>query len=144
MIYDLVVANCVPLVAEGRTADELAEERGRRNFLLRYRHEILQEFEQSMRFGILLAEFGYLGEDRFSMAFEYRELKDQCGVEHDVRFLLEGIYPFGLAPYDRRASRNSLLRRIAAVFVVAYDASEQPDVGCRNPVMIIDIDSGES
>jgi len=46
-IYDFKfrVSNSVPLVAEGRASDELAQEGSRRYFALGHRYEVLQELQ---------------------------------------------------------------------------------------------------
>ena len=139
-----MISNFVPLIAEGRATDELTKEGCRRNLTFRYWYEILQEFQQPMGFRIFLAELRNLLQDRFSMAFEHRELEDQGRVEHDIRFFLERINPFHLSAYNGRATGDRLFGRETAVLIVTYHAAQKTDIGRRNPVMVINIDSRES
>ena len=77
------------------------------------------------------------------MTFQYRELENQGRVEHHICFFLEGIHPFLLAAYNRRTTCDSLLGRITTVLVISYDATQEADIGCRNPVMVVNIDGCE-
>ena len=133
----------MPSITERRTTDELAQERCRRNLFLGDRNKVLEELKQTMRLGIFLAELRYFRQDRLRMTFQYRELEDQGRVEHHICFFLERIHPFLLAAYNRRTTCDSLLGRITAVLVISYDATQEADIGCRNPVMVVNIDGGE-
>ena len=67
----------MPLIAEGRTADELTQEGCRRNIFLGDRNEVLEELQQSMRLRVFLAELRYLLQYRFGVTFEYGEFEDK-------------------------------------------------------------------
>ena len=100
----------MPLIVEGRAADELTEEGRRRNVFLGNRDKVLEEFEESVRLGIFLAELRHFLQDRLRVALEHRELEDEGRVEHLIGFLLEGIHPFLLTANDGRTAGDSLLR----------------------------------
>ena len=77
------------------------------------------------------------------MAFEYRQLEEQGGVEHHVGFLLEGVNPLLFSSHDGRATGDGLSSGIVAVFVVADYAAKETDIDGGNPVVVVDIDRGE-
>ena len=77
------------------------------------------------------------------MAFEHSEFENQRRIEHLICFFLERINPFLLAANGRWTSSNGFLRRESAVFIVTHDTAQETDIGGRNPVMVINIDSGQ-
>ena len=96
-----------------------------------------------MRFGIFVAKLWYFGKDRLGVAFKDSQLKEQSRVEHHVGFLLEGVNPFLFAPHDGGATGDGLSCGIVAVFVVADYTAEEADIDGGNPIVVVDIDSGE-
>ena len=120
----------MPLIMEGRATDELTQERSRRDIFLGYRDEVLEELQEAVRFRIFLAELRHFLQYRLGVTLEHSEFEDKRRVEHLIRFFLERVHPFGLTAYHRRTTGNSLLRRIIAVLVVTYDATQQTDIRC--------------
>ena len=96
-----------------------------------------------MCFRILVAVLGHISEYRFGVSLKYRQLEQQRRVEHCIRLLLERIDPFFLAPSHRGTTGNCLTCRITAVAEVTHDASDEAHVGCRNPVMVVEVNGGK-
>mgnify|MGYP000514379944 CR=1 FL=1 len=88
-------------------------------------------------------ELGDLGEYRFRVTFKHRQLEKQGRVEHHIRFLLIGINPCLLASEDGRTTGDCVACGVVAVFVVADNTAQKTNVGCRNPVVVVDIDGRE-
>ena len=124
-------------VLEGAAPEELAQQRRWRQLAVGYGRDVLQELQQAVRLGVLLGVLGHEFEQRLGLAFYYRKLEEQGGVEHNVGVLLVREYPLVLAGAHAGPAVYSLLRAHSAVLVVADDAAQQTVVRRRYVVMCI-------
>ena len=100
-------------------------------------NEIIQEFAQSIGFRILRSVVGHFTENRFGIVFDNGQFEQQCGVEHYIGIFLIWENPFFFARPYTGPSADGLFGRISPILVVTDDASEQPVVGSRALIMVI-------
>ena len=77
------------------------------------------------------------------MQAKHCKFKQQRRIEHHIRILLIREYPFIFAGTHTRPAGDSLTGRISPVIKVADNAAKQTIVCRRNPVMVVQRNSGQ-
>ena len=99
--------------------------------------EITEKLAQTIGFGIFVAVFGHLLEQRFGLRFEDGQLEKHGRVEHDIGIFLVRKYPFVLSGTNAGPPTDGFCSRNAPVFVVANDAAEQSIVGGGDIIVVV-------
>ena len=105
--------------------------------------EMLQEAEQAVGSGVFRHIVRHPPEQWLGIGFHHRYLEEQRGIESGIGVFLEGEYPFLLTASHRRPALYGLFGRSVAVFVVTHYAAQQPGVGGRYPVVVVDAECGQ-
>ena len=133
----------VGLVFEGTSTEEFPEQRGWWEFFVGNRFKESEKFRQCGGQLVFRPVFIYRFEQRYGIVSEYGELIDECAVEHGVGVLLERENPFLFPSPDRRPSGNGADSGGSPVLVVAHDSPNEPVVGCRDVVVVVELDGGQ-
>ena len=80
-------------------------------------------------------------EDLFRMGTYYGKLDQICGVEEHIGVFLIWIYPLHLGAADIRPVHDRFAGRKRSLVEIAYDASEETVVACRDTVVVIQRDA---
>ena len=144
-VFLQIIGQCIfaSLILEGASPKEFPEQRSRWEFLVGDWFEESEKFCQCCGQLMFRPVFIYRFEQRYGIVSEYGELIDECAVEHGVRILLERENPFLFPSPDRRPSGNGADSGGSPVLVVAHDSPDEPVVGCRDVVVVVELDGGQ-
>ena len=103
----------------------------------------MNELQESVSLSILWTVFRNRREDWLSMISENGKLYVQGTVEHHVSIFLIREYPLLLTTAYIRPLTNGFTCSESTLVIVTYDASKETVVTSRNPVMVVERDTGE-
>ena len=120
-------------------ADKLPQKRIKRNTFTGHRHKIIQELQKPLRLLILRFTLVNPKKQRFRINLQAGKLIHKSGIKHYIRFLLiwENIILFS-ASY-RMPHCDRILCGVPSGTCISYDPADQPSIGGRDPVMLVDV-----
>ena len=131
------------LVFEGAPADKFAKNGGRGNLFSVHCGEQIEKLEQPAGFAEFMGRVGDLAQQRSDIIFQNGQLVEKRGVEDHVGLFLIGEDVLVLASADAFPASKRVGGVVAPSAVIANDASDQPIVGRRNAVQVVDRDGGQ-
>ena len=105
--------------------------------------EAIKESSQAVSRGILGDVVRHILEQRESISFHHSEFEEERRIESGVGILLKGEDPTLFATADTGPTAYCVLGRGVAIFIVAHDATQESIVGSGDPVVIVDMESGQ-
>lgn len=128
---------------ERAATQELSQEGGWWQIIIRYSLEILQELQQAVSLSKFLTILRHLLEQRFCLHLENRQLIEHRRIQHGIGILLEWENPLVLSGSYRWPAADGFLGRYTSIFIVADDAAQQTVVRCRDVIVIIQQNGGQ-
>ena len=128
-------------ILEGLTADELAEDGGRRDAGDLFRGEgddVLEELQQTLRIGIGRRIRADTAQEGLRIVLEHRELENVRGIEHGIGIFLEREDVAVLSAADAAPAQEGIFRFDAAGAVVSDHTAQDTVVRGRDVVVLIE------